>query len=326
MQTKLLIDSIIRQTTVLIAQLSATAGMRAPLARLADAVFLSLSKELEDQGVSRKVVADMFGLALRTYQRRIQRLEQSATDADTTIWQAVLDYLQEEGQVSRKRVFDRFRNDDPEAIGAVLNDLVQTGLISKTGGAHSSVYAMTPEETRRTLARQGKEETATAMVWLDVCRHPGSLANEVAARINLEEDLVEQALARLKEEGQLTSDADGPLQAKPMVIDVGSEAGWEAAVFDHFQAVAAALTAKLRRGKTRSEAADTTGGTTLCFEIKDGHPLESEVLDLLSRMRRETDELWERVRAVNRQAPLSEDETKRVIFYFGQFVQDEEES
>ena len=69
MHTKVLIDSIMRQTTVLIAQLSAAAGIRAPLAHLADEVFLNLSKELEDQGVSRKVVADMFGLALRTYQQ-----------------------------------------------------------------------------------------------------------------------------------------------------------------------------------------------------------------------------------------------------------------
>ncbi len=77
MHTKLLIDSIMRQTTVLIAQLSATAGIRAPLSHLADEVFLSLSRELEEQGVSRKVVADMFGLALRTYQRRVQRLERA---------------------------------------------------------------------------------------------------------------------------------------------------------------------------------------------------------------------------------------------------------
>ena len=40
MDTKLLIDAIVQQTTVLIAQLSTAAGIRAPLARLADQVFL----------------------------------------------------------------------------------------------------------------------------------------------------------------------------------------------------------------------------------------------------------------------------------------------
>jgi hypothetical protein len=82
---KLLTDSIIRQTTVLIAQLATTAGIRAPLAHLADEVFLTLSEELEGQGVSRKVVADMFGMALRSYQRRVQRLRESATVAGKTL-------------------------------------------------------------------------------------------------------------------------------------------------------------------------------------------------------------------------------------------------
>jgi hypothetical protein len=37
--TKLLIDAIVHQTTVLIAQLSTASGIRAPLAHVADQVF-----------------------------------------------------------------------------------------------------------------------------------------------------------------------------------------------------------------------------------------------------------------------------------------------
>jgi hypothetical protein len=57
----------VQQTTVLIAQLSTAAGLRAPLAHVADQVFVELSRELEAQGLGRKVVADMFGMALRGY-------------------------------------------------------------------------------------------------------------------------------------------------------------------------------------------------------------------------------------------------------------------
>jgi hypothetical protein len=62
MDSRLLIDSIVRQTTVLLAQLSTAAGLRAPLANVADQVFVQLAKEIESQGVGRKVAADMFGL------------------------------------------------------------------------------------------------------------------------------------------------------------------------------------------------------------------------------------------------------------------------
>ncbi|HMJ12174.1 MAG TPA: hypothetical protein VK524_12205 [Polyangiaceae bacterium] len=79
MDTRHLIEGIVQQTTVLIAQISTAAGLRAPLARVADQVFLELAREFEAQGVGRKVVADMFGLALRTYQKKVARLSESAS-------------------------------------------------------------------------------------------------------------------------------------------------------------------------------------------------------------------------------------------------------
>ena len=62
MTIQLLIDAIVRQTTVLIAQLATSGGA---LAHVANQVFLDLANELEAHGVSRKVSADMFGMALR---------------------------------------------------------------------------------------------------------------------------------------------------------------------------------------------------------------------------------------------------------------------
>jgi hypothetical protein len=88
-----LIDAIVRQTTVLIAQLATSGGVRAPLAQVANQVFLELVRELERQGVSRKVSADMFGMGLRTYLRKIQRLSESSTERGRSLWEAVLDYL-----------------------------------------------------------------------------------------------------------------------------------------------------------------------------------------------------------------------------------------
>lgn len=73
MNTQILIDNIVRQATVLIAKLAAS-SVRAPLAHIANQVFLELANELSAQGISRKVSADMFGMALRSYRRRVQRI------------------------------------------------------------------------------------------------------------------------------------------------------------------------------------------------------------------------------------------------------------
>src|SRR5687768_4166952 len=107
MHVKLVIDAIVRQTTVLIAQLATAAGTRAPLAQIANQTFLSLTQELERQGLAQKVIADMFGLALRSYQQKVQRIEESATDSGRTLWQALHDFLQEHQVVSRADVLLR---------------------------------------------------------------------------------------------------------------------------------------------------------------------------------------------------------------------------
>lgn len=92
MKTQLLIDFIVQQTTVLIAKLSTADGFPSPLAYIANQVFIELAAELENQGVNRKVTADMFGISLRSYRRRIQRAKESASVKRRTLWEAVLDF------------------------------------------------------------------------------------------------------------------------------------------------------------------------------------------------------------------------------------------
>jgi hypothetical protein len=109
MHVKLVIDAIVRQTTVLIAQLATSAGMRAPLAHIASQTFLYLTRELERQGVAQKVIADMFGLALRSYQQKVQRLSESDTEHGRSLWEAVHDFLQERQVTARAPPADQLR-------------------------------------------------------------------------------------------------------------------------------------------------------------------------------------------------------------------------
>jgi hypothetical protein len=114
--TRHLIDGIVRQTTVLIAQLSTVAGIRAPLSRIVDQVFLNLAHELEAQGVTRKVAADMFGLALRSYQLKIGRLTQSASENEHTLWEAVLEFLRAAPGCTRRKLMERFSLDEARTV------------------------------------------------------------------------------------------------------------------------------------------------------------------------------------------------------------------
>ena len=142
-QTSQLIDGIVRQTARLVARLATTSGLRAPLAHVGSQIFLDLVSELEGQGVSRKVIADMFGLALRSYQQKVQRLQESTTERGTTLWEAILGFIQEHPTTSRTQILARFSEHDGATVRGVLNDLVGSSLVYRTGSAEATVYRAT---------------------------------------------------------------------------------------------------------------------------------------------------------------------------------------
>lgn len=321
MNTKLLIDAIVHQTTVLIAQLSTAAGIRAPLAHIADQVFVELSREIEAQGVSRKVAADMFGLAIRTYQKKVQRLTESVSVRDRTLWQAVLEHLQETGGASRRELLDHFLRDDPVVVGSVLSDLVSNGLVYKTGSGDSTVFGLTKERDLARTLREQRRESLAPVVWLLVYRSGGTSRSELREQLQVEDDVLGEALSTLETQGQVQRAGEGDearYHAESFVVPVGAENGWEAAVFDHFQAVVRAISSKVRKGEARSSGDNVIGGATLCFDIHDQHPQREEVLGLLKRVRAEVNDLWAKVQQHNADNPVPEESITEVSFYFGQ--------
>src|SRR5262245_25688837 len=226
MHVKLVIDAIVRQTTVLIAQLATSAGMRAPLAHIASQTFLSLTRELERQGVAQKVIADMFGLALRSYQQKVQRLSESDTEHGRSLWEAVHDYLQERQVTARADVLLRFARDDQASVRGILSDMVDSGLVFKTGRGDATVYRIASvDEIARASDRDALESVAT-LVWVAVYREGPLAQAELAARLGLDPELTAQALALLCADGRARAesgtDTTPPRSAGAVPLDNGT--------------------------------------------------------------------------------------------------------
>jgi len=266
----------------------------------------------------------MFGLVLRGYQKKVQRLTESQTEGGKTLWLALFEYLQREGSTTRKHIFQAFARDDPNSVGAVLNDLVSSGLAYRTGTGDNSVYGATQPQDHALLTREHTVETASLLVWLVVYENAGSTRELVAAATKLDAATVEAAIEILLGQGRI-SERDGQFTADTLSIPVGAAQGWEAAVFDHFQAVCTALALKLRRGAKLSKADDIVGGATLAFDVHDEHPFKDEVFGNLAKVRAQMNELWERVVAYDKEHPVPEGQKQRVTFYFGQSVTFDEE-
>lgn len=323
MDAGLLIDAIVRQTMVLIAQLATAGGARAQLAHTANQVFLDLVGSLKEQGLGNKVIADMFGMALRTYQTRVQRLSESRTDRGRSLWEALLSFVeeqQEQGPVSRGRVLQRFRHDDPLVVSGVLRDLVDSGLLHRSGRGDLAQYGIAQAPPNEAAA--SSDERAQAFVWSCVHRLAPASAAQVAEALSMDLAVVERALSVLERDGRARrSAADASrFESDGCVLPLGSPVGWEVAVFDHFQAMVMALCAKLDTGQRRAGARDLIGGSTFSYDIWPSHPLYAEATGFLARFRSEGAALRQRIASHNQAHPAPPDEQQRIVVYAGQLV------
>jgi hypothetical protein len=320
MKGTFLIDAVVRQSMVLIATLATASGHRASLANLANQIFADLVEELREQGLGNRVIADMFGMALRTYQAKMARLAGSETDSGRFLWEAVLTHVTDVGPVLRSGVLERFARDDERDIRGVLRDLVDSGLLVQDGrGAAASYRVAEPD------AAISGDEALRAFCRVLVFRH-GPLDRERLLELAAPSDSasVSVALEALIAEGTVTVTRTGPREtysAIGCVIPFGDAAGWQASVLDHHHAVVSALVTKLRTRPASATLDDRVGGSTFTFDLWQGHPLEGEVVGFLKEMRARGMELRRRLEAHNRGNPRPEASSSlRVVSYVGQTV------
>jgi hypothetical protein len=323
MNAQVLIDSIVQQVTVLIAQLATSGGIRAPLAHLANQVFLDVANELEAQGVSRKVSADMFGMALRAYVRKVRRLGESRSQQGRTLWQATLDFIKHERLASRSRILERFGLDGEIEVSAVLRDLTESGLVFCSGSGRHAIYRAAGDEELGQLSQLTGGAGTEELIWVLIYRHGPLELAELAQLARRDEADLTALVDELRAADRVQRSTDGKLTARDFVLPLGSDIGWEAAVFDHFQAVVQTVCRRLRHAAQGASDQDVVGGSTYSFDIWPGHPLEAEVKEQLASVRRRCGELRKRVEAHNAAAGL-EREYEQVVFYAGQCLLERE--
>ena len=311
----MLIDAVVRETTVLIAQLATTGGARAPLAHVAGQVFIELSNELRAQGVSRKITADMFGLGLRSYRRKIQRLSESSTERGRSLWQAVYEFLSDNGVATKAAVLARFNRDDPALVGGVLHDLSESGLIFRAGRGPSALYRLASDEELEQQRSFDLEEGRDSFLLAVIYREGPLTLDEIITLSKLTEREVRDSVVRMVADAKLEVDMTGEGEAyrcPALVVEAQTGAGWEAAVYDHYRAVVRTVCRRLQGiGDSALE-----GGSTYTFQVWPGHPLYEEVNTVLSSYRDGLSALRARVDEHNRDAGIP-DEHDRVIVYAG---------
>jgi hypothetical protein len=319
----LLIDSIVRQTTVLIATLATATGNRPSLAHVANQVLLNLADELKARGIGNKVIADMFGMALRTYHDRVARLAESKSESGRSLWDAVLAHVERHATVLRADVLQRFSRDDQAMVRGVLRDLVSSGLVFRTGQGDGTRYRAATSDERGRFG-QAHPGASASLIVVAVHQHGPISRDAIQRLVPLADEALDAALSQLVAEGRLLREelaGERRYRAERVFVSYGDPAGWEAAVFDHYQALVTAICAKVRAGRASAETGEAIGGSTYHLDVWDGHPLQREALGVLANMRRQAVALRSAIEQHNAAHPRPADKSEqRVLAYVGQTV------
>lgn len=299
---------------VLIGHLATHGGARAPLSDVAETVFRGLVDELAAQRVSHKVIADMFGLALRTYYDRVKRITESHTMRGRSLWEAVFELVRERRAVTRAVVLQRFRNDDEAVVKAVLHDLVESGLVARSGRGDHATYVVVPTPDA------SADEALAALVHVALFHRLEADALALTESLGIDQARVAEVLERLAGEGRIErvpEAASATYRAASCLIRADDPVGFEGAVYDHMQAVIGALCHRLRRRGQGAAIDRAIGGSTYTFDVAPDNPTWERVTGLLGRVRAEVSALRAEADAFEA-ARATRVKTTRFLFYCGQ--------
>lgn len=320
MHVQALIGSIVQQTTVLIAQLATSAGLRAPLVQLAKQVFLSLSQELETQGVPRKVAADMFGLTLRSYQMKVLRLVSELDTHNPSMWENIFDELSDHQPISRQVLLQNYREGKLEQAKSILHDMVSANIVTKYSIDDSTHYQL--NEIPR-LVGDSDLNTLGWIIRMMLYREGPRTKLELERAVLASNIDIEQSLSLLLEQGELEYGKVGEEVyyrcSGHCLISQTDDSAWIAAVYDHYCTLVTSLCAKLQQMDKQTVKPSHIGGSTYSFDVWPGHPYEEEVLALLSKYRTEVSALRSSVTNYNLDQTYPKSQYL-VNFYFGQSV------
>lgn len=326
MDRALLIDALVRRFADLIADLSLGEPTPVSLAHVPDLLFQSLDVRIRGpHDKPQRVAADIFGLPLRTYQHRLNATAQSATVRGMTVWEAVYRHVREEGPVQRAALEHRFRREDQAQVRSILNNMVQSGLVFSAGRGSTTLYQA---NLRVQFDQDDDGEVDAHLVWVAAYNQPGSTLDELAAELGIEGSRLQverlrNAVEWLVGRGRLVPEEGVDrtrYRSRDFVLPPPQdEAPAHAALYDHFAVIVDAMCDRLRHQREGTQPPGPIGGATYRFDLRpDDAESSDEALGLLSRFRAECSALRETLDA----AAGAERARRRVVFYFGQSIED----
>lgn len=315
----------------LVAELFATLKVNDPLrmdfAGIAQKTVLDIVEGLRTEGLTNHEIAAALDLSMAGFYRKLKDLREtySADDAGArrrmTLWEQLYELvLERSGGDARQPVRyvtieQAFPALTAERLGTILRYLVRYGHLSVTGHGATREYRLVEREP----AGEATYHDAVVTLYRD---GPLSLT-DLATRLDTPEATCRAYIERLGSAGKLetlqTADEPALFRATGYHIEPEASEGYEAALYDHFQAVVRAICKKIRSKDHQARYADLQGGTTFSLDVEVDDPMYAEISGFLAETRVKM-ERW--LDYVTTNPPKTGQRAVTVTIYTGQSVED----
>lgn len=315
----LLIRTLFELTAQMSVDVIHASGARPDLKHIMDEVFMTFAEQFHEIGLPRSVAADMFGLVVRSYLKRIQNYEENRGEVSQPLWKRILLLIAEEPNIDLETLLSRFPVGYVKSVKTSLNDLCDQGVLVETRRRKVVRYTIGLD----TQVEEDKYEQVKQFVWLLIFNAKQPLTHEKISQTLhpvYSGELIEQCLGDLIAEGRV---AQNQSTTPSSYVNNGQETpppfGWESAVYMHLHAVFNALMLKLNmmiHDDAPNVPGHYIGGSTWTFRLWEGHPMEDEVLNTLSQQREAMQVLFERSKT--HEEPEDQEQIYQCDLYVGQ--------
>src|SRR5262249_34803046 len=141
--------------------------------------------------------------------------------------------------------------DDQATVRGILSDMVDTGVVYRTGRGDATIYKIAPAEEIERVSTRDALDSAAALLWVTIYREGPIDAAALGQRLALTPEMLARGLDSLCADGRVSREQSGErtvYRSDSCVIPLGPGVGWEGALLDHYQALVRSVCAKLERG------------------------------------------------------------------------------
>ncbi len=134
----LFIDTTLRSMASIIGAILTRNDQRRTYKKIGDKLFKFVAEELVRRKVPYRVAADMLGVSLRTFHRKMKGKSLMESGSETS---SILSYVAQNGEVNKTELYRHFHYLSPDFLGSSLRDLNLMGHISIEGNTIRSKAA-----------------------------------------------------------------------------------------------------------------------------------------------------------------------------------------